>query len=362
MTPPINPKDESGTENTLRPAKPPDDLYHAVLIEDASTFASLWKAFKERGKTPRMSVPAKYYHGEATLPLSDTKPLARELVDRVKSLWEKPAPPSIPITSQPIDVPDIWQDYKPRKLSFVNGLVINIAIVGAIFLPYLIFGPPHVLRKPNAVEVTLAMPVNLAPAPKRAGGGGGQHDNAPASKGALPKFSRVQYAPPMAKIDIPKPKLPVDPSLLGTPNMTVKMASNLWGDPKGVPGPPSMGNGHGTGIGNGNGAGYGLGDTAGLGGLAYSPGGGVSTPVPIFDPDPPYTEQAREAKYQGDVVLLIVVQPDGSVSNAQVVKPAGLGLDESALKTVRSWKFKPGMRNGLAVPVQMQVDVTFRLL
>jgi protein TonB len=362
MTSPITPGAGNGPETkTTGLIDPKEALYKPVLVEETSIFSSIWSLIKERWRAPETTIPPKYYQGEATLPISDTRPLISELIDRIRSLWEKPAPPSIPITSKPIEVADIWQDYKPQKTSWLNSLLVNIAIIAALFLPYLIYGPPHVLRNTNVIQVDLSAPP-LPPAPKRSGGGGGQRDKAPATKGSIPKFAMTQLAPPVAKILIEKPKLPVDATLLGPPNLNTKMASNMWGDPNGVPGPPSMGNGSGTGIGNGNGGGLGNGDTAGMGGGSFQIGGGVSAPVAIYSPDPPYTEQAREAKYQGDVVLEIVVQPDGSVSAVQVVKPAGLGLDQSAVKTVRTWKFKPGLRNGAPVPVRMLVDVTFRLL
>jgi TonB family protein len=40
----------------------------------------------------------------------------------------------------------------------------------------------------------------------------------------------------------------------------------------------------------------------------------------------------------------------------------GEGLDESALKTLRKWKFKPAMKKGKPVPVTVMVEVTFRLI
>ena len=100
---------------------------------------------------------------------------------------------------------------------------------------------------------------------------------------------------------------------------------------------------------------------AGTGGGAYSVGGNVSAPIPIYKPEPPYSEQARKAKHQGTVVLWIVVDTQGNVQQAQVVKPLGMGLDENALRTVKTWKFKPAMRNGSPVPVKVMVEVSFRL-
>ena len=90
-------------------------------------------------------------------------------------------------------------------------------------------------------------------------------------------------------------------------------------------------------------------------------GGGVSAPIPVYKPEPTYTEEARKAKYQGAVVLWIVVDSQGNVTDARLAKPLGLGLDEKALETVRTWKFKPALRNGVPVAVRVSVEVTFRL-
>jgi TonB family protein len=105
----------------------------------------------------------------------------------------------------------------------------------------------------------------------------------------------------------------------------------------------------------------GPGEGGGTGGGPFSVGGGVSAPIPIYKPEPAYSEEARKAKYQGTVVLWIVVDVQGNVTDARVVRPLGLGLDEKAVETVRTWKFKPAMRNMVPVPVRVIVEVTFRL-
>jgi len=60
-------------------------------------------------------------------------------------------------------------------------------------------------------------------------------------------------------------------------------------------------------------------------------------------------------------VLFIIVDTAGNVSECRVIKPLGLGLDEKAMETVKTWKFKPALRNGTPVPVQVTVEVSFRL-
>jgi protein TonB len=48
-----------------------------------------------------------------------------------------------------------------------------------------------------------------------------------------------------------------------------------------------------------------------------------------------------------------------AISN--VVKTAGLGLDENAVAAVGSWGFKPGLKDGMPVPVMIDIEVNFSL-
>jgi TonB family protein len=96
--------------------------------------------------------------------------------------------------------------------------------------------------------------------------------------------------------------------------------------------------------------------------FALNAGGDVSRPALVSKVEPEYTEEARAAKFQGVAVLYIVVEPDGSPSHIRVVKSLGLGLDEKAIEAVQKWHFKPGVKNGVAVPVAATVEVNFKLL
>jgi len=93
----------------------------------------------------------------------------------------------------------------------------------------------------------------------------------------------------------------------------------------------------------------------------FSVGGVISPPIPIFRPEPAYSEKARKAKYQGTAVVLIVVDAQGNVTETTVVRPLGAGLDEKALEAVRSWRFRPALRNGTPVQVRVSVEIKFRL-
>jgi TonB family protein len=93
----------------------------------------------------------------------------------------------------------------------------------------------------------------------------------------------------------------------------------------------------------------------------YSPGNGVTNPVPTYHPDPQYTEEARNAKWQGAVMVSVVIDATGTPTNIKVVRPLGLGLDEKAIEAVQQWRFRPATKDGVPVSVQAQIDVTFRL-
>jgi TonB family protein len=88
----------------------------------------------------------------------------------------------------------------------------------------------------------------------------------------------------------------------------------------------------------------------------------VSAPVPVYRPEPEYSEEARKAKWQGAVLLSIVVDENGVPQNIMVVRSIGLGLDQKAIEAVQKWRFKPGVKDGKAVPVFANIEVNFRLL
>jgi TonB family protein len=91
-------------------------------------------------------------------------------------------------------------------------------------------------------------------------------------------------------------------------------------------------------------------------------GAGTSAPVPLYRIEPEYSEMARQAKYQGTVLLSVVVDTSGHAVNISVLRPLGMGLDQQAMAAVSQWRFKPGMKDGKPVPVYANVEVNFRLM
>lgn len=102
--------------------------------------------------------------------------------------------------------------------------------------------------------------------------------------------------------------------------------------------------------------------TAALPPGTYKIGSGVSTPQLLSKVEPKYSEEARQARVQGTVVLSVVVTAEGKPTELKVVRSLGSGLDEKAIEAVSQWKFRPGMKDGKAVAVQAAIEVNFQLL
>jgi periplasmic protein TonB len=75
-----------------------------------------------------------------------------------------------------------------------------------------------------------------------------------------------------------------------------------------------------------------------------------------------YPSIARENNIQGRVFVTFVVDKDGKVKDAKVVRGIGGGCDEEALRVVKSLpEWKPGRQNGRNVMVQFTLPVNFTL-
>jgi TonB family protein len=94
---------------------------------------------------------------------------------------------------------------------------------------------------------------------------------------------------------------------------------------------------------------------------AYRDGPSASAPTLIYKTDPEYTEEARQAKLQGTVLVYVQISPEGIATNIRVLRGIGMGLDEKAMDAVARWRFKPGMKDGRPVTVEAQIEVNFRL-
>ena len=289
-------------------------------------------------------------------------PWFQSLYYSIRDLIKPEVLPPLEVTSKPVAVKDIWGLYAPaskNKYYSIAGHVAFFALLMAIGTNAKV---QHAVKQFTLLDPNLRPYIPEAKKPDASQGGGGQKSVVPPDKGQLPKPKPKQFVPPMNIDHIPK--LVLETSIVA-PEDTILPTSNLpnWGDPLAkLIGTGGMGTGSGSGIGSGRGGGYGPGEGGGVGGGVYRVGGGVSAPAVLVKVDPEYSEEARKAKYSGTVVLSVVVDTEGRAREIRVVKSLGMGLDEKAIEAVEKWKFKPGMKAGLAVPVRAQIEVNFRLL
>ena len=281
-----------------------------------------------------------------------------------------------PVRSQPSILPTLsgegYGAYRAHTSAFVLSYLLNL-LVGALLIwsGHWVVQHREQLRQQVVNLVTDVSPYVLPPSRNESGGGGGggDRDKLAASRGSPPKFAAEQITPPAVVVRNEAPKLVAEPTVIGPPQIQLPQLGQM-GDPLSkIISPPSNGPGFGGGIGSGSGGGVGSGRGpgvgpgwgGGIGGGPYHVGGGVSAPRPVFAPDPEYSEEARKAKFQGVVVLWLIVTPDGRTQEIRVVRSAGLGLDEKAIEAVKSWRFDPARKDGHPVAVQISVEVSFRL-
>ena len=272
-----------------------------------------------------------------------------------------------------------WGYAESRKRSAIVSLMLHVVLVTSVLAASLVPVKQVHVARPSPEHVTLIAPPKdsymLPPAVQEAsgGGGGGDRDQLPAPRGRLPKVSMKQITPPALVVRNEKPKLPVQPAVVVPPKIeTASSKLPTLGDPA-VPAMPrapasngtgsggGIGSGSGGGVGKGTGPGIGEGRGGGIGGGVFRVGGGVLAPRPISTPDPEYTEEARQAKYEGTCVLGMIVGADGEPREIRVQRGIGMGLDKKAIEAVEQWRFSPATKDGRPVSVQISVEVSFKL-
>lgn len=297
---------------------------------------------------------------------------------RLKEFFAPPKQAPLPFAVKPIRVKDIWSKDENFGWTQVISIGLHIVVIALLMVPIFTRVIP-VIEAKNKLDVTpLDISPYLAKLPAGAnkaggGGGGGDRSQLPPTKGRAPKFQWTQFTPPSPTIKNQNPKLAMDPSLLGPPDLRVNNpALNNMGDPLaaavnfsgGPGGGGGIGTGEGGGIGSGSGGGLGPGEGGGTGGGMFRAGiNGVGQPACIYCPNPDYSDEARKAKYQGSVFLDITITLDGRVADPHVLRGPGLGLEEKAISGVKTWKMRPCTGpNGKPVTCRATIEVVFRLL
>jgi protein TonB len=304
------------------------------------------------------------------------EPLWKSLFNSCHEFFFPEKLPPLKLESKPIPVKEVWgfNNYKKNGVwgSTAAHVLVLALIIGVPLVPT--HRPIPVVYK-DKIETPLIYPGNdlLKPAKQEigGGGGGGTREVLPASLGRLPKFSMRQFTPPVAVLPNPTPKLPVEPTVAVPPDLQIIAKANLpnLGDPKSYAIIPSngpgerggIGIGSNGGVGPGDGHGMGPGEEEGSGGDSFRMGKGVTAPRLIYQTDPEFSEEARKAKYQGNCVLGLIVDPNGHPTNIRILNALGMGLDEKAIESVANWRFEPGKKDGRGVAVEIAVGVDFHL-
>jgi TonB family protein len=303
----------------------------------------------------------------------EEKPIWSGLYESIRDVFFPVKLPPLVLTSTPIPVPDrMAVKPNPWAIGIATGVNVGILLVVLFFLGRTII---NAVTKPKEIATDVNLTDFNAPKAKTkmgGGGGGGDHSIVDPIKGKLPKLEKAPMVPPMVpvvehpKISIesaiavqPDIKLPDNPML---PNIGVKNSANVTLAANGQGSGGGMGSGSGGGLGSGTGNGYGPGYGGNTGGGLEHVGGRVSGPVPLFQPEAEFSDEARRAKYQGVCLVALIVDAQGNPQGVHVIRSLGMGLDEKAMEAVRKYKFKPAMKDGKTpVPVPIQIEVNFRL-
>ena len=237
----------------------------------------------------------------------------------------------------------------------VGGLALLIWILTR---PGAIAGLAKVIDQPDITWIAM-------PGPGGGGGGGGTKTPDPPRKAEITPHKPRAVEPPKVTEVAPKPlpqmNIPAVTAVAELPGAVTSVALPTVTQGSGTGG--GGGTGTGTGIGPGTGSGYGEGTGGGTGGGIYREGNGVTSPVVIKEVKPNYTGEAMRARIQGLVTMEAVVMPDGSVGDIRVTRSLDqqFGLDKEAIKTVKQWRFRPGLRLGQPVPVLIVIEMSFTL-
>ena len=244
-------------------------------------------------------------------------------------------------------------------------------VAGFLLIAFIITRLPDGTRPAKITSETLSHVTWIAQ--DGLGGGGSENDTPKAARTKeLPRhdaltvpLSKPHESDPELTNDPPKPEpqiqIPAVMTTAGIQDISALTSPSIT-DSQGPATGGGGGDGKGSGVGPGTGPGLGPGRNGGTGDGDRG-GNGVASPRLVKEVKPGYTPQALRARIQGMVTLQAVVLPDGSVGTAHIVRSldSTFGLDEEAVKAVKLWRFLPGTLAGRAVPVRVEIELTFTL-
>jgi hypothetical protein len=322
--------------------------------------------------------------------------LAREINNALLELWRDPR-----AFVEGLVAADT-RDAKRRQriqIGLAGALVIHAALLAVIAIlgwrtifvkavddneEFVILAPPSSLQRPEG---------EIPKGTKRGDGGGGGDDNPlPATKGPKPQMSQLPQVVKPNTLTAVLPTIQLPPTIVGPdspappPGVPLGISTGVIADAP-SPGPGTgegLGGVRGSGAGPGSGPGSGPGDTgAGVGGKNRS---GLTTgredatgPIPynlidrypertgivwLYRPRPIVTPEAEANKVMGEVLLRATFREDGTITDIEIIREVPF-MTESAIDALLHSKFRPATIKGrpvtlTRVPVRINVDVVAR--
>jgi periplasmic protein TonB len=94
----------------------------------------------------------------------------------------------------------------------------------------------------------------------------------------------------------------------------------------------------------------------------YHVGGGVTSPRLLYAPNPQFPAGAPRTKgFHALVVVSLIADSQGNPQRIQVVRSFGGGFDQKAIEAVRQYRFSPATLGGKPVPVEVNIEVNFKV-
>jgi periplasmic protein TonB len=284
------------------------------------------------------------------------RPLYLSFFLNIRDAIIPPKHPPLELTSQPVDVPEIWS--KHRKLS---APTVTSAIVHVIFIAVVVTLTVRHVTSPDPVKpVTILIappPPGAPPPPSQAAA------PPPALPHRVPQIKRKSFFV-QGKLTAPT----VIPKVTNAKRSADDVAAPDLG--RGVPGGDPAGVLGGVLGGDPGGIPGGI-----LGGGSVTPpppgvattksgivrvGGNVKQPKAIYQPRPEFPSLAQHAHITGVVILDAVIDEQGNVVKLHPISGQPL-LIPAALKAVATWKFEPTYLDGKPTSIEMQVTVSFNI-
>jgi len=313
--------------------------------------------------------PSTYNRSSLAVDLEKTYPASMPLPRLVPAPAGSMAIGGVP-SFMGLDQATCQRDPTSKAVSAVVHIVVIAAVLWLGFKAKNTFIPAV---KQEPVNITLYAPPPppkvLPVAPKMGGGGGGgAHQVVEPTRGNPPRVvAKMQVIAPQI-LRVNEPRLAVEPTEMvkmpenpNMPNLGLSNSPQIALASQGRGSGSGFGSGQGGGLGMGHGVGSGPGSGGGYGGGLMSVGGGVSAPTVVRSVQPEFTQEARQANFQGSVAIQLIIDAQGNPQNIHVTRHLGMGLDEMAIEAVRQYKFRPAMYQGHPVAVQIVIDVDFHL-